>query len=454
MSKQNENSYCADEVHNASSPTTDVLVVEQIGRSRYRTPDGYLYCEGVRIASTKPLMYRQGDMKKVTAKHGMVLMERPPEVLFSKDTLASFQGKSITNSHPQRLVGPKDWKDKTVGVVLNPRQGTGADAEYMIADMLVTDAKAIKDVEDGKVEVSCGYDQDHEEIKPGHGRFTAIVGNHVALVDKGRCGPQCAIGDEEDMTHKTMIERLRNAFSSNDESAFDTEMKAMQKALDDNEQRIVIEVPGHAPANDAAIKDEAMAKVMTTLDAIMDRLTKLEAANDEKEEKKEDEKEEEKEEKEEEKEMKDEKEEEKEEEKEKNGKEKAMDSASITDLRLEFQDVVAKAEILSPGIKIPTFDATANSKKTIADQMCGLRKAAMDRALTDEKRAHIVKSIIGNATIDGLECDAMKLAFNAASQLARAENNKPRVAMDHMLFPSGPMTTDKLQKLHEARRRK
>ena len=135
-------------------------------------------------------------------------------------------------------------------------------------------------------------------------------------------------------------------------------------------------------------------------------------------------------------------------------KDQAMDSASLSDLRLEFQDVVAKAEILSPGIRIPTFDATANSKKTIADQMCGLRKAAMDRALNDDKRAHLVKSIIGNATVDSMDCGAMVIAFNAASQLARAENNKPRAVMDHTLFPSGPMTADKLQKLHEARRRK
>lgn len=427
----------------------DVLVVEQVGRTRYRTPENFLYCEGVRIASTKPLLYRADEMHKCRSEHGMVLMDRPAEVLFSEDTIASFNGKDVTDSHPNTLVNPKSWKNTAVGTVLNPRRGLGVDDGYLIADLLIKDENAIRAVERGKVEVSCGYDQDHAEVKPGLGRFTRIIGNHVALVEKGRCGPACAIGDEDKtMAKVTMYDRLRTAFKAKDEIAFDAELDEFRKTADAHAQHVIIELDEgnkKTPVADESNPVLDMLKEMkSSFDAMSARLEKLEtkavdeektadedAADKDKEEKKE--------------ECKD---------ADSVNDEETVDAMTLGNLRVSFQDVVAKAEMLSPGIRIPTFDGLGKSKKTIADQMCGLRKAALDGALKDDKRKTFVESVLGS-TVDTekLSCDQMELAFNAASSLARMANNAPRVSMDHMITRQGPMTAARLQEINaEARK--
>lgn len=441
----------------AMDRTADVLVVEAIGRTRFRTPDGFLYCEGVRIASTKPLLYRADEMRKCRPSNGMILMDRPPEVLFSADTIASFNGKPITNDHPDTLVGPKQWKKESVGVVLNPRAGTGVDSGFLLADMLITDENAIDAVEKGKIEVSCGYDQDHAEIKPGYGKFTRITGNHVALVEKGRCGPQCAIGDTKMANEKKSIfERLRTAFESKDEKIFDSAVAAAEEAFADDAQRVLIEVGGVRATDLKPIEGEALKPALdadalkAALDAalapILERLGKLEfrKAADEHSESASDEK----------------KEEEKKEKEECKDEEKVtadadtIDAMSLGALRGEFQLTIGRAEILSPGIKLPTFDATCNSKKTIADQMCGLRKAALDAALADNKRADHVKKVLGeNLDTSKMSCDQLTMAFNAASEIARMANNAPKPAFDRTLFPGGPMTAERLQALNVASRK-
>ncbi len=69
--------------------------------------------------------------------------------------------------------------------------------DILLADLLITDKAAIESVRAGLREVSCGYDADYEQIEPGRGRQRNIIGNHVALVEKGRCGSRCAIGDKD-----------------------------------------------------------------------------------------------------------------------------------------------------------------------------------------------------------------------------------------------------------------
>lgn len=169
----------------------DVLVANQIGRTRWMTPERYLYCEGVPIARTGSLAYRADEMPEIPTdgRSPMVIMEREPEVLFHPETISSFQGKDVTIEHPDELLSPENWRGETVGTVLNPRRGEGAEHNHLIADLLIKDQNAIDQIEKGLIEVSCGYDADREPIRPGLGRFKAILGNHVALVEKGSLWP-------------------------------------------------------------------------------------------------------------------------------------------------------------------------------------------------------------------------------------------------------------------------
>src|SRR5690606_27126345 len=73
------------------------------------------------------------------------------------------------------------------------------------ADMLITHADTIADIDKGKRELSCGYSCDLEHvpgewIDPRTGvahRYDAIQrnirGNHVAVVSKGRAGPEARV---------------------------------------------------------------------------------------------------------------------------------------------------------------------------------------------------------------------------------------------------------------------
>jgi hypothetical protein len=93
------------------------------------------------------------------------------------------------------------------------------------------------------------------------------------------------------------------------------------------------------------------------------------------------------------------------------------DSASFRD---EFQDAKARAEILAPGVKLPTFDAKADSKKT-ADSICVLRRRALKAALTNDN-ADLVRAIVGDSDVSKMTCDAAKMAFHASSELVKQKN--------------------------------
>jgi len=418
-----------------------VLVDAQIGRTRFVTPEGFLYCEGVRIARTGSMLYRPDEVPDIAPATGMVVIERGPDVLFAPETIASFNGKPVTNGHPTALVSPVTWKQAAAGTVMNTRRGEGAESEYLLADLLVTDADAISNVLAGKREVSCGYDAPREQVKPGLGRQTKMFGNHVALVDRGRAGSACAIQDSEPEKEPEMAvvkrsawDRLRTAFKAKDEAAFEEEIAAAQGEPDGDEpQRVVIEVqtkpsdPPVADEGEAETKAEPEAPAWAAaiggkLDAVIEALGKLAPKTADEEPAKEEPPKEDDE-----------------------PKFPAMDAAAE-------QDVRSKAEILSPGIQIATFDAAADPAKR-GEAMHGLRIRALTAALADPKRkVHVEQALAGgSADFTKMTFDSAAVLFNAASALARAAATRP-ANIDHRTFPQGPMTTEKLAELHKQRR--
>jgi uncharacterized protein len=194
----------SQDIHDRST-----LVVEQLGRSQGWTPQKYLLCENVKIARTGPMMYMPEEVPGIDPGTAtMVTMLRDPEALFSPETISSFAGMAVTMDHPDDMLDPDNTRASEVGVVLNPRRGEGIDSDYLVADLLIKDRAAIDAVRSKELrEVSCGYDCDYEQVRPGVGRQVKITGNHVALVDRARCGPTCSIGDS-DMAKRTVWDRL------------------------------------------------------------------------------------------------------------------------------------------------------------------------------------------------------------------------------------------------------
>jgi uncharacterized protein len=170
---------------------------ERIGPHRHKTPDGFLVCYDVPIARTGTQEYSADEIGLKGDASGRVVVNRDPDEVFRPDTIDSANGKPVTNEHPPDgiLLGPHNWADYAVGEVHNPRRGEGIHSDLTIADLVIKDRAAIEAIEDGKTEVSCGYDCDYEQNEPGRGRQHNIMINHVALVDAGRCGPRCAVLD-------------------------------------------------------------------------------------------------------------------------------------------------------------------------------------------------------------------------------------------------------------------
>lgn len=129
---------------------------------------------------------------------GMVKVLRDEATVFGEAAARSFIGKPITDDHPTEAVTADNWRDHARGTVM----GAIRDGDYLAFDLLLTDASAIAKVDAGKRELSNGYSASLEfgDFAAPDGtkcvaRQTSIQGNHVALVDRGRAGPECRISD-------------------------------------------------------------------------------------------------------------------------------------------------------------------------------------------------------------------------------------------------------------------
>ena len=95
------------------------------------------------------------------------------------------------------------------------------------------------------------------------------------------------------------------------------------------------------------------------------------------------------------------------------------DSVSLT---AEFRDTVAKAEILAPGVRLPSFDAKA-AAKTTNDSICALRRRALKSAFdSDDRKMHVAPFVDAAPDFSKMPCDAIKFSFAGAAELAKRGN--------------------------------
>lgn len=407
---------------------------EKIGETRELTPEGFLLCRNVPIARTGEMLYGPNEVPVEPARDGIVRVIRDDAEVFRPETIASFNGKPITLDHPDEDVTPENWRELAVGIVQDARRGTGDLADCIIADLLITDASAIEAVRDDRREVSCGYDADYEQIEPGRGRQRNIIGNHVALVEQGRCGPRCAIGDKDMSKKRSWKDRVLRAFKYKDEDLLNEALEGAPDTMDEHEEgegqthRLVIEVApqgeekgGQEGAKDDGEPDpyeERFARIEASIATLAEAVNKLAqpapTADEEGEEEKRTE---------------DSDEEEEgtrtDDEDEIGGDDPLGEASRTTDsasLKDEFQELIARAEILSPGIKLATYDA-AMPRKKMRDNMCAMRRKALGKALADDVRGKIVRQAIGARDVTRMTCDAVGVAFVAGSEAVKTFNN-------------------------------
>lgn len=171
--------------------------------ARTYTDAGFLLVPG-RASKTGTQQYLRSELSLDGDPNAVVTVYRPPEEVFSVDSLASFDGADITVLHPNELVNAKNYKSTSVGLI----KGAGVqDGDFVMANLIIKDADAIKMAEErGFVELSAGYTAEYEHA-PG---VTAdgvsydyvqrgIRINHVALLPAGaaRAGRQARIFDNQ-----------------------------------------------------------------------------------------------------------------------------------------------------------------------------------------------------------------------------------------------------------------
>lgn len=121
---------------------------------------------------------------------------RPPGEVFAVESLSSFDLVPVTDEHPGEFLTAANTTQYQKGAVSGPR----VDGDRVCGTFLITDADLVSKMQSGKQEVSCGYTCDLEMasgVTADGESYDAIQrnirGNHVAIVEAGRAGPQIRV---------------------------------------------------------------------------------------------------------------------------------------------------------------------------------------------------------------------------------------------------------------------
>ena len=209
----------------------------RISENLHKTPEGYLLAIGVPIGRTGEMEYAKGESPLEVGEDGIVRISRDESELFKAETIASFQGKPFTIYHPTKFVDAENWKDLAKGVLQNVRRGEGDSRNDLIADILITDQRAIDLVNRGMRQLSCGYEAEYVQTGPGLGIQKNIIGNHLALVDEGRAGDAYKINDSKGV--HSMSKKLESALKKLFGKTSDEIMKEAEDVIEQKQKEDV-----------------------------------------------------------------------------------------------------------------------------------------------------------------------------------------------------------------------
>lgn len=239
----------------------------RISPNQIETAEGYLICRSVPIARTGDQQYTAREVMQDGDPSQMVIVHRRPEDVFAEETIASFEGKPVTDDHPPEHVQAENFASYARGHVQNVRRA----GDNLVGDVYITDAKLASDVKHRvKREISCGYQCDLVPDGAGGYYQTNIRGNHVAVVLRGRAGHDVAIHDAANTaaegrtnTMNKFTKGVLAAFGSAAKEASPEELEAMATitatALDAAPAEEAPEAdPAEKKAEPSPTKDEPM----------------------------------------------------------------------------------------------------------------------------------------------------------------------------------------------------
>lgn len=156
-----------------------------------KKPNGGIICTGVPVARTGTQEYLARELQLDGDPERVIQVRREPEEVFSPAALASFEGCAVTDGHPPENVTAENFSAYVRGHAQNVRRS----GDYVVADLHIDDAALASDVLNHvKRQVSCGYLCTYAPDGNGYAQ-KGILGNHIAIVPRGRAGSSVSIKD-------------------------------------------------------------------------------------------------------------------------------------------------------------------------------------------------------------------------------------------------------------------
>lgn len=176
--------------------------------TRRKTGDGYLVANA-KAARVGVQTYAGFEVQRPDLS--VVRVMRPESEVFDRASISTYGSKPITMGHPPEGVTAETWRKFAVGHV---GEGVVRDGEFVAIPLMLSDAAAIRELEAGTKELSVGYTCDLAWAAGNANGQTwdavqrAIRVNHVALVPKGRAGPECRIADAAGSASTAFLDHL------------------------------------------------------------------------------------------------------------------------------------------------------------------------------------------------------------------------------------------------------
>lgn len=226
---------------------------------------------------------------------------RPPEEVFSSDSLATYADADVTIEHPGDMVDATTYRRHSVGHVTDAARPAG---EYVEANLIIKDADAIKEVEAGRVELSAGYLAEYvpEKGTTDTGEEYEFIQrniriNHVALVSAARAGREARLYDEKpqeaamtvtvtldgasiEVADKSTATLIEDRFNSLLKRAGDAEKQVSDaKAAQDAAEAKADKLAEDKAALEAKTSDEAIAERVKAIHDAQSAASKLAGAD-------------------------------------------------------------------------------------------------------------------------------------------------------------------------------
>ena len=243
---------------------------------REYTPEGFLRVPAY-VAKTGVQKYLRRELGLDGDPNEVINVYRPPEEVFSEESLSTYDLADVTFEHPATLVTADTYRKTAVGVI----DGVGVkEGDFVKCMLLIKDAETIKKIEQGIAEVSMGYTADYKEqegVAPCGTPYQYVQGdiriNHCAIVPMARAGRQARIFDNQPkgMTmHKVTLDSGRQV---------DVQDEAVAILVTDSIQGLQKQLA--AKDSDIELKNAEIEALKATVDAQKEKINDLEKETDE-----------------------------------------------------------------------------------------------------------------------------------------------------------------------------